>query len=235
MPEDDTKKDANGDNNSKDMGNETKSNDETVTIKKSELDQIKSDRENYKAMGNKYKDGHERWETYQKEQAEKLERDKANDSQKNNQFQFDESKINEITRKTLRDANQKTAQSRFFKGYSDEERTSILAELRLSGNELTVDEINDRLEAALLEHKRKTGKLEEYFNSEKDKAKRQAFAENQMNQSYFGDTGDKNDNNSGDKLSQKGEYMAKVMHVDPEKVKKTDVKKDNVIDVLAKK
>ena len=157
--------------------------------------------------------------------------------------QIDENKVSEISRKasrdTLRETNERTASRQFFKEhpeYNDEAmRTQLLAEMSFKGSELTVDEIQDRFESALLEHKRKTGKLDEYLALQVERARTQGRMEGQMNPGGFGGAGDRSGGHSEIKLSEAGERMARNMHVDPEKVKKADPLKDNVIDILAKK
>ena len=137
------------DNNNGGAGGNGGGENETITIKKVELDKVNSDLENYKSMGLKHKEDAERWRTHEKTLADKAAADKVvaekaeadrikNQNGQGNQF--DELKVSEVAKKTLRDANQRVAQSSFFKGVSDDERTAILAELHLTGIELTVEE-----------------------------------------------------------------------------------------------
>lgn len=201
---------------------------ESVTIKKADLDKINSDLENYKKMGNTHKEAAEKWAAYEKAEAIKAEAAKS----QNNQGQFDESKVSEVTKKTIREANQRTAQGIFFKNMPEEEKTAVLAELKLSGNELTVEELTDRLDAALLEHKRKTGKLDEYMQQQNERKRQQGFLEGQMQIGHQGGgAGDRNGGGQAPKLSEKGEEMAQRMHVDPKKAAAVDPKKDNVINI----
>lgn len=203
---------------------------ENVTIKKADLDKINSDLENYKKMGNSHKEKAEKWEAYEKAEIAKSEASK--NQNQDNQNQFDESRVSEVTKKTIREANQRTAQNLFFKNISEEEKIAVLAELKLSGNELTVDELTDRLDAALLEHKRKTGKLDEYIGQQKEIARQQGQFEGQMNIGHQGGgAGDRNEQSKGSELSERGKEMAARLHADPEKVAKIDPSKDNVIKV----
>ena len=209
---------------------------DTVTVKKSEFEKNKTDLENYKQMGNKYKTDYEKL----------VEDNKKNipPTDQSGTSQIDENKVSEISRKasrdTLRETNERTASKQFFKEhpeYNDEAmRTQLLAEMSFKGSELTVDEIQDRFESALLEHKRKTGKLDEYLASQVERARTQGRMEGQMSQGGSGGAGDRIGGYSEtNKLSEKGVEMARNMHVDPDKVRKADPLKDNVIDVLAKK
>lgn len=214
---------------------------EIVTLKKSEFEKINSDLNNYKNMGNLHKDKAEKWEAHEKAEKEKAEKEKANNNQNqnNNQgssIQFDESKVSQITERTLRKNNEKEAQRIFFKGLTEEEKNGVLSELTFKGDETTINDIVDRLEAGLLEHRRKTGKLSEFLNSEKEAARKRGVIEGQLIFGHQGGAGDKNESaKTTDDLSPVGEKMANIMHVDPEKSRKVDPKKDNVIDVMAKK
>jgi hypothetical protein len=239
MPElDDKNKGAGGENNGAGAGagnGQNAGGADTVTIKKTDLDKINSDLENYKSMGGKYKDSAEKWEAHEKSEKERIEKEKQNQNNQG-QNQMDESRVGEITERKIREANQKTAQNLFFKGFKEEDKNAVLAELHLSGKETTVEEITDRLDAALLESKRKTGKLDEYLKSGESRAHREGFTEGQINQAHgYGGAGDRNEQNKEGTLTPKGEEMARAMHTDPEKVKKVDPQKDNVIDILKPK
>lgn len=213
---------------------------ETVTIKKSDLAKIEADRDNYK---------------------EGLLRKKADERDlKGGQGggdgsgagagdgkgggTVDEKKVSEAAtaaaNKAMRDASERTAKRSFLKAHpeyvDDAQWTSLLAHLTFKGNELTDDDITDRMEAALLEHKRSTGKLDEYLASERERGVREGRIQEQAGSGHgTGAAGDRNGNGSrAADLSPKGQEMARAMHTDPEKVKKVDPSKDNVIDVTAK-
>ena len=207
---------------------------ETVTIKKSELEKIKSDRDNYqKGLLQKKAD----------------ERNLGNEGGQGGEGAgqgaasnvIDEKKINETAtaaaRKTMRDAGEKTAKREFLKNHpeyvDDVQWQTLMTHLTFKGGELTHDEVVDRMEAALLEHKRTTGKLEEHLNSEREKARQAGRVEGQFdNTRSAGGSGDRNEAGKGGGLSPKGEEMARAMHTDPVKAGKIDPLKDNVINVI---
>lgn len=217
-------------------GNGSGAGEETVTIKKSDLQQIEDDRDNYKAG-------------LLKKKAD--ERDLHGGSPGGGEGgrgagdgkggAVDDKKIAETattaTNKVLRDAGERTAKRAFLKAHpeyvDDAQWTTLMSHLTFRGNELTHDEVVDRMEAALLEHKRSTGKLDEHLKAEHERGVREGRIQEQTGSGHgTGGAGDRNDGGRGaGSLSPKGEEMARAMHTDPEKVKKVDPSKDNVIDI----
>ena len=155
---------------------------------------------------------------------------------------MDEKKVGEVASaavtKTLRGASEKTAKRAFLTAHpeyvDDAQWTALMSNLTFRGTEVTVDEVLDRMEAALLEHKRSTGKLDEHLKAEHERGVREGRIQEQTGSGQgTGGAGDRNEGAKGaGQLSPIGEYMARVMHIDPEKVKKVDPTKDNVIKVV---
>ena len=206
---------------------------ETITMKKSELKKIEEDRDNYKKMGLQKKADERKLEGGAGEGA---------GGGAGGAGVVDEKKISEIataaTNKTLRAASDKTAKRAFLTAHpeyaDDAQWTAFLSHLTFKGGEVTHDDVAGRMEAALLEHKRSTGKLEDHLKSEHERGVREGRIQGELGSGQgTGGAGDRNEVNKGaGQLSSSGEHMARVMHVDPEKVKKVDPTKDNVINVV---
>src|SRR3990167_4622998 len=204
---------------------------ETITMKKSELKKIEEDRDNYKKMGLQKK-------------ADEREFKGAGGGQGEGQggsAVIDEKKVGEVVSaavtKTLRAASEKTARRAFLTAHpeyaDDAQWTELMSHLTFRGSEVTHDDVADRMEAALLEHKRSTGKLSEHLQSEHERGVREGRIQGEMGSGHgTGGAGDKNEGAGAGQLSASAEYMARVMHVDPKKVAKVDPKKDNVINVV---
>lgn len=212
---------------------------ETVTMKKSDLKKIEEDRDNYKAG------------LLSKKADERDLRDKGGAGAGDGKggagdgagasAVIDEKKVNEVAsaaaNKTMRDASERTAKRAFLKAHpeyiDDSQWASLMANLTFKGNELTSEDVSDRMEAAALEHKRSTGKLDEYLKSEHERGVREGRIQGELGSGYgTGGAGDRNEGgkNTGS-LSPKGQEMARAMHTDPEKAGRVDPSKDNVIDV----
>lgn len=222
-----------GDGKGQGQGSGQGGGEETVTIKKSELEQIKTDRDNYKAIGLKKK-------------ADERNLDGGAGSgqggDRGNSTVIDEKKVDEVAtaavNKTLRAASEKTAKRAFLQAHpeyaDDAQWTTMMSHLTFRGSELTHDEVMDRMEAAVLEHKRSTGKLEEYLKSEHERGMREGRIQGEFGSGRgTGGAGDKNESGKGSgTLSPEGERMARSLHNDPAKVAKVDPSKDNVINVV---
>lgn len=204
---------------------------ETVTIKKSDLKKIEDDRDNYKNIG-----------LQKKADERNLHGGGEGGGSGGTAGQVDEKKIAEAataaTNKVLRDASERTAKRIFLQKHpeyvDDGQWAALVSNLSFKGTELTHDEVVDRMEAALFEHKRSTGKLDEYLKSEHERgvAEGRIQAEAGFGRGT-GAAGDRNDaTRAAGSLSQKGEEMARFMHTDPAKVKKIDIAKDSVINVV---
>ena len=213
---------------------------ETITIKKSELEKIKSDRDNYQ-KGLLQKKADER--NLGNQGGEGKGDGSGQGAGQGDGNVIDEKKITDTATaavsKTLRGASEKTAKRAFLQAHpeyvADADWQGLMSYLTFKGGELTHDEIFDRMDAALLEHKRATGKLDEYLDSVKEKARQEGRVEGQFNSARAaGSSGDNRNNfgSSGGFSSGKGEEMARAMHTDPEKAKKIDPLKDNVINVV---
>jgi len=215
-------------------GNGAGDGEETVTIKKSDLKKIEDDRDNYKTSLLKKKADERDLHGGQGDG------DGQGDGQGSSAV--DVKKITETataaTTKVLRDAGEKTAKRAFLKSHpeyvDDAQWTGLMAHLTFKGGEVTHDEVVDRMEAALFEHKRSTGKLEEHLQSEHERGVREGRIQGELGTGRgTGAAGDKNDGGRGaGALTPKGEEMARAMHTDPTKAAKVDPSKDNVINVL---
>ena len=214
---------------------------ETVTMKKSDLKKIEEDRDNYKA-GLLAKKADER-DLHNKGGAG------AGDGKGGSEGAgappaaavIDEKKVGEVAsaaaNKTMRDASERTAKRSFLKAHpeyvDDSQWTAMVANLSFRGTEVTVDEVLDRMEAAVLEHKRSTGKLDEYLKSEHERGVREGRIQGELGSGHgTGSAGDRQEGGKGaGGLSPKGEEMARAMHTDPVKAAKVDPSKDNVIEI----
>ncbi len=216
----------------------------TVTIKKSELDKIKSDRDNYREMGldKKAKDRELKRKEVQ-EGGEGGDVDKGGGEAGGGTATIDETRAAEIARKEVDSYGEKAAKSnqqrasKIFlsthKEYLDDSLwNDMMSNFHTTGNEATVEDYGDRLEAALLEHKRRTGKLQEYLDSERERGRQEGKTEAEAGSGrQAGGVGDKSEGQPSGQLSEKGKEIAKGVKLDPEKVEKVDPSKDNVIQV----
>lgn len=216
-------------------GNGSGDGEETVTMKKSDLKKIEEDRDNYKKMG------------LQKKADERDLHAGAGDGKggagdgAGAGAVIDEKKVGEVAsaaaNKAMRDASERTAKRVFLKAHpeylDDAQWASMMANLTFRGTEVTTEEVSDRMEAAVLEHKRSTGKLDEYLKSEHERGVREGRIQGELGSGHgTGGAGDRNDGGKGaGSLSPKGEEMARAMHTDPLKAAKVDPSKDNVIDI----
>src|SRR3990167_3592238 len=150
--------------------------DDTVTIKKAEWEKVQSDRDNYRD-GLLKKKADER--DFKKEESQGSSAGEAN--------VIDEKKISEFAsaaaNKSLREASERSARHSFLKDHpeyiADDQWTDLMSHFTLKGNELTKEEVQDRMEAAVLEHKRSTGKLNEYLEGQRERALKQGRIEGQ--------------------------------------------------------
>lgn len=216
-------------------GNGGGNGEEDVTMKKSEVDKLQADLKKSNEDRDNYKKG--------------LLQKKADERNLGGEGQggggdnvIDEKKVGEIataaTNKALRGASEKTAKRAFLAAHpeyvDDVQWTELMSNLTFKGTELTHDDVLGRMDAALLEHKRSTGKLEEHLKSEHERGVREGRIQGEFGSGHgTGGAGDRNEGGKGTgALSPKGEEMARAMHVDPEKAKKVDPLKDNVINVV---
>lgn len=197
---------------------------ETVTMKKSDLKKIEDDRDNYKRMG------------LQKKADERNLG--GGDGGAGGGTTFDEKKVNEVataaTTKVLRDAGEKNAKREFLSAHSeyvdDAQWSSLMSHYYSKGGEVTKEEIRDRMEAALFEHKRATGKLDEHLKAEADRARQQGRAEGQAG--FGANAGGAGDHQGGGQATGNESAVAmasRFSKTDPKKVAKIDVTKDNEI------
>jgi len=213
-------------------GNGAGDGEETVTMKKADLKKIEEERDNYK-KGLLAKKADER--------ELKPGAAAAAAAAGAGAAVIDEKKIAETASaaasKTMRDAAERTAKRAFLQAHpeyvDDSAWASLMSHLTFKGKEITHDEIADRMEAAVLEHKRSTGKLDEYLKSERERGVREGRIQERIDAGHGSGQGDRNDGRAAGALTPKGEEMARAMHTDVEQVKKVDPSKDNVIDLFA--
>lgn len=208
---------------------------EDVTMKKSEVDKLQADLKKSNEDRDNYKKG-----LLQKKADERNLGGEGQGGSGDNVI--DEKKVGEIataaTNKALRGASEKTAKRAFLTAHpeyvDDAQWTELMSNLTFRGTELTHDDVLGRMDAALLEHKRSTGKLEEHLKAEHERGVREGRIQGELGSGHgTGGAGDRNEGGKGTgTLSPKGEEMARAMHVDPEKAKKVDPSKDNVINVV---
>lgn len=208
---------------------------ETVTMKKSDLKKIEEDRDNYKKMG------------LQKKADERDLHAGTGDGKggdgtgQGNSAVIDEKKINDTAtaaaNRAMRDASERSAKRNFLKAHpeyiDDAQWTQFMSHLTFKGTESTQEEVADRMEAALFEHKRSTGKLEEHLKAEHERGVREGRIQAEVGSGHgTGGAGDSGGGKGAGTLSPKGEEMARRMHTNPEKVKKIDISRDSVINVV---
>lgn len=212
-------------------GNGAGDGEKTITIKESELEKIKSDRDNYREG------------LLKKKADERSLGDKGKSENKSDGGTIDEMKVKEIAKAEsaavfaeVYKANESRAKHAFLKKYgeyvNDTQWMELMSHFTQRRSKAITEDILDDLEDAVLIHKRSTGKLEDHLKAESERARREGRIEGQMDAGRGGGADDKNESGKGTgSLSPKGEEMARAMHTDPEKVKKVDLSKDNVIDV----
>ena len=168
---------------------------ETITMKKSELKKIEEDRDNYK-------------KGLLQKKADERNLDGAGAGAgggtgggQGGSAVIDEKKVGEVASaavtKTLRGASEKTAKRSFLTAHpeyaDDAQWTAFLSHLTFRGTEVTHDDVADRMEAALLEHKRSTGKLEDHLKSEHERGVREGRIQEQTGSGQgTGGAGDRN-------------------------------------------
>ena len=164
---------------------------ETVTIKKSELKKIEEDRDNYKKIG-----------LQKKADERNLASEGGQGGGQGGSATIDEKKVGEVAtaavNKTLRAASDKTAKRAFLTAHpeyaDDAQWTGLMSHLTFRGTEVTQEEVADRIEAALFEHKRSTGKLQEHLRAEHERGVREGRIQGEFGSGRgTGGAGDKNE------------------------------------------
>lgn len=214
---------------------------ETVTMKKSELEKLQSDLK----KSNEDRDNYRTVALGKKADERNLGGGQGGGEgggQGAGGNVIDEKKIGEVAlgaaNKAIRDVSEKSAKRAFLKAHpeylDDKAWTDLMSHFAFKGGELTQEEVLDRMDAALFEHKRSTGKLDEHLAQERERGIREGRIQGNLEGAGSG-TGGPGDRGEGGKgagtLSPKGEEMARAMHLDPEKVKRVDPLKDNMIDI----
>lgn len=218
-------------------GDDENKDDEVVSIKKSELEKIKSDRENYRQATLKKKA--EERKLGKQEDGEGDNEKKQDDGQKST---LDVETVKGLVRDALQEnksqtekENEKEAQLELIKlhpEYSDDAAySSLMQDFSGKRGKQNVKVIMQDLEDAILLNKHRTGKLDEFLNSERERGRREGRVEGQISSAMgTGSVGDKGSaGRSSTRLSPEGEKMARSMGVDPKEAAKIDIQKDNVI------
>jgi len=212
--------------------NSTGEGEETVTIKKSDLKKIESDRDNYR-------------EGLLAKKASERSIDKEGGGSKGGDggTAIDEAKVTEIAKAQVSAALAETHQSnenrakliimkRHGELVDDANWVNFISHFTGKHGKATVEDIVDDFEDAMLLYKKSTGKLDEHLKSERERGIREGRIQAELGSGHTTDAGDKNDSGKSPGFSsQKGEEIARGMHIDPEKSKKVDPSKDNVIQV----
>lgn len=212
---------------------ENKDDDEVVSIKKSELEKIKSDRDNYKKA------------TLSKKISErKLGQSDGEEDNKtsSNEATIDIETIKEAAKQVFQEGqvqtekeNEKEALEKLVElhpEYKDDSAyNDLMSDFASKRGKRKVENIMKDLEDAVLLNKKRTGKLDEYLNFERERVRQEGRAEGQLSSAMgAGNVGDRsNAGRSSAKMTPEGERMARNMGIDPKEAAKVDVHKDNVI------
>lgn len=242
--------DGQTDNNSGD-GAGSSGEEDTVTISKKELDQIKKDRDNYREgllsvkADKRNLDGSEGGEEGEEgEEGGEGGGEGGNAGAEGGSDTLTEDRVKQIVGQSVDEAtkaayksNEKRAKRQFLASHpeyvDDTQWAQLLTNFSRKRGQATVEDILDDLKDAVILHKRDTGKLDEYLASERQRGERQGRTQAQFETGFdAGGTGDRNETGSeGEGLSEEGKEIAQGIHVDPKEAGKVDPKKDNVINV----
>ena len=216
-------------------GDDENKDDEVVSIKKSELEKIKSDRDNYKQA------------TLSKKTSERKlgKQDDGGEEDKKvvPSATIDIDTVKTAAREVFQEAqgqtekeNEKEALDKLVElhpEYKDDSAyNDLMSDFASKRGKRKVENIMKDLEDAVLLNKKRTGKLDEYLNSERERGKQEGRTEGQIsNAMNAGSVGDRSNAGrpSTTKLSPEGERMARNMGIDPKEAGKIDIHKDNVI------
>jgi len=204
---------------------------ETVTIKKSDLAKIESDRDNYRTVALKKK-ADERANGDEKD-------DTTNNSGDADVTRLVDERVGAFQQETYK-SHERRAQRALLQlhpEYADDASyTDLMSDFTSKRGKATSEDIIEDMEDAILLHKRRTGKLDEYMKSERERGRAEGRMDSQVNLGKtLGGTGDRNEKSTDTPLSAKGLEMAQGMHVNPTKAAQVDPRKDNVIDLSVKK
>ena len=227
----------NEDGNQSDDNGQSSSDSDTnsVTLPKDEHEKLVRERDDYKARTLKLS-----------AKKDLNDQDNDDDSAEENKASVD---IEAMIDKKLNDHSSSTkkvletrAQEEFLREHpelveSGSLHDELLSHLNLRGDELTVADYKKRLRSAYLVMKDEHGELDDYLSKEKESAARQARinAEVETGRSAGGNGDSRDGGSNSEKLTPKGEEMARGMKVDPAKAAKIKYGEDNIIDVLAPK
>lgn len=194
--------------------------DETVTIKKSELEKIKSDRDNYKASL-LVKKADERG--LGGDGGKKDDKGGGGDGQPQIDTKEIVTQASTAVLSTLADSNEKRAKRKFLRDHPEYLEDAAWAELMTHWSskrgKATVEDILEDFEDTVILHKRSTGKLDEYLKSERERGRLEGRREAEIRDLHgAGGAGERQGGGeAGAKLTPEGEQMAQRMHVDPKK------------------
>ena len=227
-----------GDKDSKQQQDGQKKNDqadageETVTIKKSELEKLQSDLSNYRQA------------TLDKKADRKLERQQQNDNGSKDQ-NVDLKKVEEVSTaaasKVISQRETKAANKRFLQDHpeyvDDKQWQELLTHYHGKRGSLSADDILEDLEDAVLTHKRASGQLESYLDEQSKIRARRTEVANQTDAARdAGSVGGKakDGGGRGTSLTPEGENMSRQFGHDPKAVAKV-APEDRTINVIKKK
>jgi len=201
--------------------------DETVTIKKSDLEKLNKDLDTYRERVTGKKAG----EFSLENNGGQGGNGDGSGSGSGAAPALDEKKVEEIvtrtTSKQIHKANEKTAIKQFLKthlDYTDEkEWQALLPYLPAGVNKDDPAAIVDALEGAVLLHKRATGKLDDYMKEQADRARREGEMNTQVNLGFSGGGvgGKANQGNQTDKPAESTIEMGKRFGHSAETIEQT--------------
>ena len=208
-----------------------------IKVKKSQIHKLASDRNNYRKA------------TLDKKATERELNNKGGDGKGGDDNKgaatVDETKVKEIATSAANTAvsdiyksNENRAKRAFLKAHGeyldDAQWTALMSNFHSKRGKVTPEDVLEDMEDALLVHKRGTGELDKHLEKMREQGRNEGRIDAELNTGHnAGGAGDRNGGaGTAGKLSPKGEEMARGMHVDPEKVKKVDPSKDNVIKVV---
>ncbi len=219
------------------QGGEGSGDGETVTISKAELEQIKSDRDNYKT-GLLAKKASERSGSNPKDG----EDEEGKDSKGTDETQLDSGNVRNVAKEVFEEESSKTRKALQTEAHSkilelhpeyadDNAWNRALAHLHLTGQEVTVEDFQEKIEDAIFLDQKKQGKLDSYMAEQAKHAEQEgrnkAHQESVMN---AGGNGDNRAPTQTTPLTPAREAMARKFKHDPVEVAKIPKQRKFTID-----
>lgn len=227
-------------------GDENGGNEETVTIKKSELDRINNDLENYRKATLDRKAAERE---AKKKEAEEAAKNTANEAGQSNSITLDEKKIKEIVQQAqtstiniFEKANEKAAIKEFMGVHKelldDATWTDFISDYSPRRGKTSKEEILEDFQDAMLVYMRRIGKLDEYLKKEAERMQEFNNANHRANIGHnAGSRGDGSSSGGSDnaRITPTLERVSSHFKHDPKEIAKVDVSKDSEINVFTPK